>query len=182
MTAKLISGAWLVAAALLSSWAASSASDDAPRRDIPAPAAHRSVLPPEAVDAAAQVARLSARTRDYAGETMGSGRNPFTFAGERRRAAPAVAVAPRGDDNPVIAATIASVDVETPAAPTLAAVVEMTRGTPTAVISFGGALHYAARGAMIAERYRVDAIFGDAVDVFDLSLGMNLRLTLRSPR
>ena len=182
MTAKLNSGAWFVAAALLSSWAVSSASDEAPRRDVPMHAAAASVLPPEAIDAAAQVARLAARTRESARERVARGRNPFAFDGERRIAAPRVATTSHRDDHPVIAAPIMTDVVATPAAPTLAAVAEIANGTATAVIAFDGALHYAARGALIADRYRVETIFEDAVDIFDLSLGMNLRLALRRPR
>jgi hypothetical protein len=53
-------------------------------------------------------------------------------------------------------------------------------GSLTAVISFGGALHYVRHGDLIAGRYRIDAVAMDGVDVFDLVAGTILRLGLHS--
>ena len=182
MKPKASAAAWLVSAALLSSWAVSSASDEAGRRDT-APGIERgSALPAEAVEAARQVARLAERRHLMARGAMASARNPFAFGGERVRVTPAASAASLRDDVPVIAAAVEPAAVEIAERPTLAAVAEVADGTTTAVIAFGGELHFAARGALIADRYRVDAIFEGGVDIFDLSLGMNLRLTLRRPR
>ena len=182
MRLKASAAAWLVSAALLSSWAVSWASDETKRRDTAAGIKRGSALPAEAVEAARQVARLAERRYLTAHDAMASARNPFAFGGERVRVRPATPAASHRNDVPVIAAEIESAEVEIAERPTLAAVAEVAGGGTTAVISFGGELHYAARGALIADRYRVDAIFEGGVDIFDLSLGMNLRLTLRQPR
>jgi len=47
------------------------------------------------------------------------------------------------------------------------------------VISFHDELHFVKNGDVIAGRYRVDRVSADGVDVFDLTLGTILRLSLQ---
>jgi hypothetical protein len=107
-------------------------------------------------------------------------RNPFEFAGRTSRVrapharidAPAAPIEPRGVDAP-------SPAPEVPAAPALSAIATH-HGALTAVVSFKETLYYVKKGDLVAGRYRVDAVGVDAVEVFDLTLGTILRLTLQS--
>lgn len=136
-------------------------------------------MPSEAIDLAAQTARLAARLRHAPRDVLAVGRNPFVSSpGPGAARVRRIHASAREVDAPVVLrADVARADT-----PALAAVAEIAGGATTAVISFGGELHYASRGAVIADRYRIDAISRDGVDIFDLSLGTHSRLTLRQAR
>ena len=106
-------------------------------------------------------------------------RDPFSFA--RARGALRTSAVRRS--------VRAEVAVDEPAAVTpvaapllaLAGIATVRGRGEVAVVSIDGALHYAARGEVIANRYRVDEIVDRAVDVFDLMLGTKSRLILQRP-
>lgn len=174
MTSRTFTAGWLVAAALASSWAVSSASDAARAPQIEPPAAPQG-LPPLSADLEAEIARLSARMSQPAKDAPPRGRDPFSFGGGRR-----ASIAAREPEPPVMARAPMRVEASpVPALPSLSALVELTAGAVTAVISFQGELHYAVEGGIIASRYRVDVIRARGVDVVDLSTGTVLHLTLQ---
>jgi hypothetical protein len=132
-------------------------------------------MPALSADLEAEIARLSARAAQPVAAASPRGRDPFSFG--RVRAASTV-LRPRTpatvDDPPM------QVDAApAPALPSLSALVELTNGAVTAVISLQGELHYAAEGGIIANRYRIDDIRTRAVDVVDLVTGTVLHLTLQ---
>jgi hypothetical protein len=171
MTPRAFTAGWLVSAALLSSWAVSSAGDQARPGRAPAPAPGG--LPPLALELDAEVARLATRTHDVTPARMPA-RNPFAFTD--RRAEQPRTPEPGTAQRPQLVAA-APADIPAPA-PSLSGVAD-TGGALTAVISFLGDLHFVRKGDVIAERYRVDAVRLDGVDIFDLALGTVLRLSLQ---
>jgi hypothetical protein len=167
---------WLVSAGLLSSLAVSSASDQT-RPAAPGlsqtPAAPG--LPPVAIELDSEIGRLAARTH-AAALAHTPARNPFTFAdrrGPERRASEPRTSEPR------------TRELRTPEppnivpVPSLAGVADLGAGGLTAVVSLRDALHYVKKGDVIDGRYRVDNVSVDGVDVFDLTLGTVLRLSLQ---
>lgn len=175
---------WLVSAAILSSWAVSSAADQtAVRPAVPvqgAPAA-LPALPPLSSGLEAEISRLAIRSQALAAPATPS-RNLFEFAepaGLRTRNPRAVlaaaGIAPE-------AAPIAALPEPAPApeaAPSLAGIAHVA-GMVTAVVSFGDTLHYVKKGDVIAGRFRVDAVSDQEAELFDLTAGMILRLTLKT--
>jgi hypothetical protein len=182
MTSRAFTAGWLVSAAVLSSWAVSSASDE-PRPSAPAPLIlAEQPLPDLSLELDAEVSRLASRTV-AAAPAASSGRDPFQFVARKapHRSPPVehvqhvpAAVAPALEPAPP---DLPSDPIIPP--PSLRGVAEMT-GMLTAVISFGGELHYVRHGDLIAGRYRIDAVAMDGVDVFDLAAGTILRLRLHS--
>ncbi|MDQ3069769.1 MAG: hypothetical protein M3R55_08585 [Acidobacteriota bacterium] len=185
MSSKSLEAAWLVAAALLSSWAVSSASDQPTRSSTSQAAVERpaaDALPAISVELSFETARLAMRLDGRAAPVASSGRDPFTFArrtGARPRAHRA-AVAPVASIPSVAPAAV--VDVAPAAAPSLAGLAEITAGAVTAVISFREELHYVTKGQLVAGRFRVDVIGADSVDLFDIETSTVVRLSLLSIR
>lgn len=171
--------AWLVAAALLASWAVSSASNG-PRLTTPAAADAPRRMPDAAGALEAEVARLAGRRRAPTAAVPTWRRDPFTFEHRYTGTAPRAAATPGAAHDETVAADIA---MALPAVPVLAlaGVAELGARGVVAVISYAGELHYVSRGDVIAKRYRVDAIAIDGVDVFDVLLGTNSRLVLQRP-
>jgi hypothetical protein len=178
MTSRTFAAGWLVAAAVLSSWAVSSAADQ-PRQAVTAsrPAAPRA-LPDVSADVEAQVDRLVAFMHAPAPAVPPS-RNLFEFEGARRGAGMRPAGAAARTEAPAVieAALETAAPAAEAAAPALSAIAEVA-GAHTAVISFDETLHYVKLGDVIAGRYRIDAVRVDGVDIFDLTRGTILRLTL----
>ena len=180
MHPRAFTAGWMVGAVLLSSWAVSSASDQAPgRRPASAPDAPMA-LPAASADVESEIARLSAWTTSRA--VPKAGRNPFEFEvrsakfevqGSKFVAAPAP---PESTSN--LPGT-SNIELRTSNLPRLSGVAAQS-GVLTAVVSLGDSLHFVKQGDVIAGRYRVDSVSADAVEVFDLTLGTNLRLTLQS--
>jgi hypothetical protein len=191
MTSRLFTAAWLVTAAILSSWAVSSASDE-PRPAAPMPVTLvEQPLPDLSIELDAEISRLASRT-SAAAPAAASRRDLFTFAARkmppRRRPLQPLMAAPAPPDALSPAAIAPTVEPLPPAVPTeplidqpaLRGVAEITAGTLTAVISFNGDLHYVRHGDVMAGRYRIDGVAMDGVDVFDLAAGTILRLRLHS--
>lgn len=181
MKAKGFTAAWLVGAALLASWAVSSASSE--RRLVTPDAAHAPQALPEAARAVeVEVARLSGRGYAPSAVVPAGQRDPFTFAGRYTGAPPRAAAASDARRDDIVAGDVGAAPAP-PARPvlSLAGVAERGARGIVAVISYAGNLHYVSRGDVIAGRYRVDAIAADGVDVFDLMLGTNSRLMLQRP-
>jgi len=187
MKSKAFTGAWLVAAALLSSWAVSAAADQKPAARAAAPVERPHDLPAVSVEVEAEIARLTARTQ-AAPAGAPPGRNLFEFGvrsskfgvrssefAVRRTAAPKPA---RAD---VVSLDLGTPNAELETLPALSAVADTGGGTLTAVISFHDELHFVKKGDVIAGRYRVDGVSLDGVDVSDLTLGTILRLSLQRP-
>lgn len=178
MTSRMFTAGWLVSAAVLSSWAVSSAADQArPAVTASRPAAPQA-LPDVSADVEAQVDRLVAFMHAPAPAVPPS-RNLFEFEGTRRGAAMRPAVAAAHAEGPAVSE--AALEMPAPpveaAGPVLSAIAEVA-GAHTAVISFDETLHYVKLGDVIAGRFRVDAVRVDGVDIFDLTRGTILRLTL----
>lgn len=170
--------AWLVAAALLASWAVSSASNERPGV---APADVPRALPQAALALEAEVERLAGRRHLPPAAVRAAQRDPFTFGRRYTGAAPRVATMPAVANVEVVAGLA---EVPAPPAepmPALAGIAELATRGVVAVISYAGDLHYVSRGDVIAGRYRVDAIAAHGVEVFDLLLGTNSRLILQRP-
>jgi hypothetical protein len=181
MKAKGFTAAWLVGAALLASWAVSSASSE--RRIATPAAAHAPQALPEAARAVeAEVARLAGRRLAPSAVIPAGQRDPFTFGSRYTGAPPRVAAASDARRDDIVAGDVAAAPAP-PAGPVLSLTGVAERGARgvVAVISYAGDLHYVSRGDVIAGRYRVDVIAADGVDVFDLMLGTNSRLTLHRP-
>jgi len=180
MTARAFTGGWLVAAAVLSSWAVSSASD--PRQDraregrAAEPAAPSYRLPALSVEVDAEVARLAGRAQTAALDAAPK-RNLFSFAATAAREPRAVP--PRAADAKARADAAPLAAPQPAPAPSLSGIADTRAGVLTAVISFRGELHYVKKDDVIAARYRVDAISVDGVELFDVSLGTILRLSLQ---
>src|SRR5688500_14649820 len=175
---------WLVSAAILSSWAVSSAADQTAVRPAVAgqgaPAA-LPALPPLSSGLEAEISRLAIRSRVLAAPAAPS-RNLFDFAesaGLRTRnprsLLPGAGIAPEPAPIAVPAEPAPAPD----AAPSLAGIAHVA-GMVTAVVSFGGTLHYVKKGDVIAGRFRVDAVRDQEAELFDLTAGMILRLTLKT--
>lgn len=179
MKTKGFTAAWLVAAALLASWAVSSASNGQ-RLATPAAADAPRRTPDAAGAIEAEVARLAGRRRAPLAAVPTWRRDPFTFAGRYTGAAPRAAARPGAAHDETVADDIARAPLPAPVL-ALAGLAELGARGVVAVISYAGALHYVSRGDVIANRYRVDAIATDGVDVFDLLLGTNSRLVLQRP-
>lgn len=175
-------GAWLVAAALLASWAVSSASNE--RRIVtPGRTGVPRALPDAARAVEVEAARLAGRRHAPPAAGPAGQRDPFAFDSRHAGAPPRVADRPGAAHDGIIAAVPMAAAPAPPAdpVPVLAGVAELgTRGV-VAVISYTGDLHYVSRGDVIGGRYRVDAIDADGVNVFDLMLGTNSRLLLQRP-
>ena len=176
MSSRVFNAGWLVGAVLLSSWAVSSASDAQRPVRVAAAVPTEPALPPLAVEVDAEIARLEAWTNARAAAPAAK-RNLFEF--EVRGAKFEV----RKEKFEVLRATApdstSNVELRTPnfAPPALTAIAEQS-GAMTAVISFQDALHYVKKGDVIAERFRVDVIGAQGVEIFDLTLGTILRLSL----
>lgn len=174
MTPRVFMAGWLVSAALLSSWAVSSASDQGrparPAATPPRPGA--AVLPALSVELSEQIERLAARA-DAMAAAVPARRDLFAFRDRAARPAaakrPAVTEAVVVDAPPMLA--------EAPPQPSLAGIADLGAGGLTAVVSLRDVLHYVKKGDVIDGRYRVDAVGFDSVDVFDLTLGTILRLS-----
>lgn len=193
MNSRFFTAAWLVSAAVLSSWAVSSAADQA--RPAPAPRAEAAALPDLSMEIDAEIVRLSTRMPAAATPAVLT-RDPFRFKARRAIAARKVSspsanglagataasefsspsLSSEGERSPREAVALPIVANQ----PTLSGVAEISAGALTAVINLGGELHYARKGDVIASRYRVDAITLDGVDVFDLVLGTISRLKLQA--
>ncbi|HUF22739.1 MAG TPA: hypothetical protein VMN81_01335 [Vicinamibacterales bacterium] len=173
MSPRAFTAGWLVSAALLSSWAVSSAADQAAPPRAAATAAGTAGLPPVSIDLDSEIGRLAARTH-AAALARTPARNPFAFAdrraAERRPSEPRPAE-PRPAElpNAVIPAPV----------PSLAGIADTGAGGLTAVVSLREMLHYVKTGDVIDGRYRVDSVSFEGVDVFDLTLGTVLRLSLQ---
>ena len=181
MTSRGFTGGWLVGAVVLSTWAVSSASDQAPAVPVAAPADAPLALPPESADLAAQIARLETWTTAHAASVEPK-RNLFKF--DVRSSAFEVPKAPPSTPNIELrtpnAESTPNIELRTPnVSPNLSAIATVS-GVLTAVVSFNETLHYVKPGDVIAGRYRVDSVATDAVEIFDLTVGTILRLTLRS--
>jgi hypothetical protein len=200
MNSRIFTAAWLVSAALLSSWAVSSASDQphssAAAAVQPSPAA----LPDLALELDAEIARLSTRM-PLAATPATPGRDPFRFGARRgmsefpSASAGSVtrAMAVSEFSSPSVSSEPRRADLSDPGSsreavafpeaanqPRLSGIAEISAGSLTAVINFAGELHYARKGDVIAGRYRIDAIAFDGADVFDLVLGTISRLKLQA--
>jgi len=179
MTSRAFTAGWLVSAALLSSLAVSSASDQA-RPAAPGPLQAAAGLPPASMELDSEIARLAART---GASTLARApeRNPFAFA-DRRVAERRVAARRASDPQ---AAELRTAELRTPLppnavpVPSLAGIADTGAGGLTAVVSLRDVLHYVKYGDVIDGRYRVDMVSFDGVDVFDLTLGTVLRLSLQ---
>lgn len=187
MRERAFTAGWLVAAAVLSSWAVSSAADrTAVRQPVSGQGATAvqaivPALPPLSFGLDTEISRLALRSRALAAPAVPL-RNLFEFAEpaglrtRNRRTVPAAAD---------IAPSAAPVDVlpepahAPEAAPSLAGIAHVA-GMVTAVVSFGNALHYVKKGDVIAGRFRVDAVSDQEAELFDLRAGMILRLTLKT--
>lgn len=184
MSPRTFMACWLVSAAVLSSWAVSSAADQAAVRQPVSgqeASAAWSALPPLSSGLAAEISRLAMQSRALAAPAKPS-RNLFEFAGPARLPTRNPrAVLPAAD----IAPGAAPIDVmpepepAPEAAPSLAAIAHVA-GMVTAVVSFGDTLHYVKKGDVIAGRFRVDAVSDQEAELFDLTAGMILRLTLKT--
>jgi hypothetical protein len=183
MTPRLFTAGWLVSAALLSSWAVSSASDQPRMVPVQAVTPDPEELPALSRQVDAEITRLASRT-SYIVPTAANARDPFMFARRARRGASGVSRAAAVSElsSPAsLSRADALLDVSNvPRQPTLSGVAEMTPGLFTAVISFGGELHFMRKGDVVAGRYRIDAIALDGVDIFDLVLGTISRLKLQA--
>lgn len=177
MRERAFTAGWLVAAAVLSSWAVSSASEQ-PRATAAAPAqAPVEQLPALSIEVETQIARLAARTGSPAAASALQ-RDPFRFGGHRAAPARMIRAAREPEAVPAAPEPVESVaTAET--TPQLSGVVDMAR-TLTAVISFRDELHYVKKGDVIAGRYRVESVSIDGVNIFDLVVGTILRLSLQS--
>lgn len=177
MRERAFTAGWLVAAAVLSSWAVSSASEQ-PRAAAAAPAqAPVEQLPALSIEVETEIARLAARSGTAAAASALQ-RNPFRFGGRPEAPARVIRAAREPEAVPAAPEAVASV-ATAEAAPQLSGVVEMAR-TLTAVISFRDELHYVKKGDVVAGRYRVDSVSVDGVNIFDLLVGTILRLSLQS--
>lgn len=185
MNSRTFTAGWLVSAALLSSWAVSSASDQPRPGPVHAETPRAQALPDISVEVDAEIARLTARMA-AAVPKAAVVRDPFTFGrGTRHRVDRAAAVSKLSSPSVYVSegeTSLREADALPVAAkqPTLSGIAELTAGSLTAVISFGGELHYVRKGDVIAGRYRVDAIAMDGADVFDLTLGTISRLKLQA--
>jgi hypothetical protein len=177
MNSRTFTAGWLVSAAVLSSWAVSSASEQPRPVSARVEPAHARALPVLAVEVDAEIARLTAGIVATAPKTHVV-RDPFKFARATHHAPVRAVVAPVPAE-PDVAAT-APPEAAKPLLPTLSGVAELTAGTFTAVVSFGGELHYVRKGDVIAGRYRVDSVALDGADIFDLTLGTISRLKLQA--
>ena len=176
MTSRAFTGGWLVGAVVLSTWAVSSASDQAPAARVAAKADAPLALPPESADLAAQIARLETWTTAH-GATMEPKRNLFKF--DVRSSAFEVREKFEVPSSKFEVPSVPSTPNSELRPPNLSAVATVS-GSLTAVVSFNETLHYVKPGDVIAGRYRVDSVTTDAVELFDLTVGTILRLTLRS--
>ena len=175
MTSRAFTAGWLVSAALLSSLAVSSADDQAAPRRAAATDAGAAALPPVSIELDSEVVRLAARTH-AAALARTPARNPFAFADRR--------VAERRTSEPRTA-ELRTAEPRTPEppnavpVPSLAGIADTGAGGLTAVVSLREVLHYVKKGDVIDGRYRVVSVSVDGVDVFDLTLGTILRLSLQ---
>ena len=177
MSSRIQTGGWLVAAVLVSSWALSSASNqnvgERPVRPQPTAIA----LPDLSQDLKAHVDRLASHAWQPA-VPVDAGRNPFTLA----PTAPSRTAEPHASETSVhVSSETAAIDPGTvvPLAPRLSGLADLHGGALTAVISWLDELHYVKKGDVMGARYRVDAVSLDGVELFDLTLGTILRLSLQ---
>jgi hypothetical protein len=140
------------------------------RRPIPIVAAPNTTgIELQGAELAAEVARLRARLRPTE-QPQEPARNLFQFSERRSRAAAAAPVLPPLEP-PAPAA---------PPPPLLALIGFASQGdTRTAIISGFGDLFLAKEGDRIADRYRVNRVDGDAVDVTSLADGSTVTLRLQ---
>ena len=161
-------------AGVLATWFAT-AEPQTPGRMQPAQPREAAGAPAAASDIEQQAARLQARLQN-AVVYHEPERNLFRFAAPRRAASPAVTT-PANEAAPVFESLVP------PPLPLkltgVAADREGEGATRTAVLSTPGGVVLAREGETVLDRFRVEKIDEDAVELVTIADGLSIRLTLR---